>query len=125
MGIPVEVIMPGRPPLYCARVDICTVGLGRLLGAFTPSTICMSVYMSGEQAEGLAKELKVSRATIFNWTSRYKEQALEQSRREGINPKELEKQDKASLIVKLRALELENRRLRDKVVALLLKTGEI
>jgi transposase len=82
-------------------------------------------HLAGEQAEGLAKEHKVSRATIFNWTARYKEQALEQSRREGINPKELEKQDKATLVAKLQALELENRRLRDKVVALLLKTGEI
>jgi transposase len=82
-------------------------------------------HLAGEQAEGLAKEHKVSRATIFNWTARYKEQALEQSRREGINPKELEKQDKATLIARLQAVELENRRLKDKVVALMLKAGEI
>ncbi len=82
-------------------------------------------HMGGEQAEALAKEFKVSRATIFNWSMRYKEQVLEQARREGINPKELERQDKATLVAKVQSLELENRRLRDKVVALLLKSGEI
>jgi transposase len=82
-------------------------------------------HMAGERADTLATELKVSRATIFNWTAKYRADTLEQARRGEMTPKELERQDKSALVAQLEALKLENRRLREKVVALMLKSGEI
>jgi transposase len=76
----------------------------------------------GENAEALAKELEVSRATIYGWVAKYKKGVLDRSRRAGMSPIDADRADKAELIAHIEALELENRQLRDKLINMLLQT---
>ena len=81
--------------------------------------------LAGESADTLAKEYKVSRATLYNWTAAYKRQLLEQSTIADMSPREAETADKRVLMAENEALKLEVRKLRDKVVAMMIKAGEI
>jgi transposase len=79
----------------------------------------------GENAEALAKEFKVSRASVYGWVAKYKSNILAQSRRAGMAPRDAERADKAELIAQLGALELENKQLRDRLIAVMLKTDPL
>jgi transposase len=76
----------------------------------------------GENADELAKEFQVSRASIYGWVAKYKQGVLERSRRAGMAPVDADRADKADLIAHIQALELENKRLRDKLINMLLQT---
>ena len=76
----------------------------------------------GENAEALAKEFEVSRASIYGWVAKYKKGVLDRSRRAGMTPVDADRADKAELIAHVEALELENKRLRDKLINMLLQT---
>jgi transposase-like protein len=76
----------------------------------------------GENAEDLAKELEVSRASIYGWVAKYKKDVLARSRRAGMTPLDADRADKADLIAQIEALELENKQLRDKLINMLLQT---
>ena|SRR5579859_824660 len=82
-------------------------------------------HLAGEGADELAKECKVIRATIYNWVTAYKKALVERSKREGMTPRDAEIADKQTLIAELEQLRLENAKLRDKVVAMMIKAGEI
>jgi transposase-like protein len=82
-------------------------------------------HLAGESSLSLAKEYKVSRATFYLWVAKYKQQLLETNARKDMTPKEQEQTDKRTLIVQLQQLKLENTRLKNKVVAMMLKAGEI
>jgi transposase len=74
----------------------------------------------GENAEALAKEFKVSRASVYGWVTKYKNEILARSRRAGMAPLDADRADKAELIAELEALRLENKRLRDRVIEMML-----
>jgi transposase-like protein len=77
----------------------------------------------GENADALAKEFEVSRASIYGWVAKYKQDVLERSRRDGMSALDADRADKADLIAQIEALELENKRLRDRIIDMLLQTG--
>jgi transposase len=79
----------------------------------------------GENADVLAKEYEVSRASIYGWVAKYKQGVLERSRRDGMSNLDADRADKADLIAHIEALELENKRLRDRIIDMLLQTGAI
>jgi transposase-like protein len=78
----------------------------------------------GEVGVDLAKEHKISTATFYVWVKKYKEALLESSRH-GETSQDFERADKRTLIAELQQLRAENRRLRDKIVEVMLKSGEI
>jgi transposase len=82
-------------------------------------------YMDGEPVDGLAKEAGRARASFYLWVKKYKEELLEKSDRTGMSEKELEKSDKSKLIAQVQALKLENAKLRNKLVSLMIKAGEL
>lgn len=82
-------------------------------------------FMAGEQAVTLAKYYKISKPGFYLWVKKYKEQLLEKSKRQGMTPHDAEVSDKRTLIAEVQSLKLENHKLRDKVVALMIKAGEI
>jgi transposase-like protein len=75
-----------------------------------------------ENADELAKEYQVSRASIYGWVAKFKQNVLDRSRRDGMTPLDADRADKADLIAQIEALELENKRLRDTVINMLLQT---
>ena len=79
----------------------------------------------GESAVSLAKEYGVSRATVYNWIDLVQTKWLHEAEKSGASPQAIETADKRALLAKIRQLENENARLRSKVIALLIKTGEI
>jgi hypothetical protein len=79
----------------------------------------------GESADVLAKEFKVSRASVYGWVAKYKKDILARSRRAGMAPLDAAHADKAELIAQVEALELENKQLRDRVIAMMLKTDPL
>jgi transposase-like protein len=81
--------------------------------------------VGGESIVSLINEYGISRGTAYNWLARHREKMLDESTRAGASPATLEKAEKMSLRAKVAELENENRRLRNKVVALMLKAGEI
>jgi transposase len=82
-------------------------------------------YMAGEPVETLIKDADRSRAAFYLWVNKYKTDMLEQSRRGEMSDKELEKVDKSKLIAQLQALKLENTKLRNKVVSLMIRAGDL
>ncbi len=79
----------------------------------------------GEPVVALAKEYGVSRATLYNWIAAYERQLLDQAAKQGMSSQDAEVSDKRTLIAELQALRLENQKLRNKVVALMIKAGDI
>ena len=82
-------------------------------------------YMAGEPVTTLSKYYKISRPGFYLWVKKYKEDLLEKSKTAGMSPKDAEQADKRVLLIELEQARQENRKLRDKVVALMLKGGEI
>lgn len=81
-------------------------------------------FLDGESAAVLAKLYKISKAGFYLWVKRYKANILETSKRSGMNPRDVEISDKRTLVTEVEALRLENRKLRDKVVSLMMKAGD-
>lgn len=79
----------------------------------------------GESAVDLAQEYRVSRATIYNWVAAYERQLLERSEKQGMSTHDAELWDKRTLIAEIKRLKLENTKLKDKLVAMMIKAGEI
>lgn len=79
----------------------------------------------GESIKALCKHLKISRATAYNWLEQYKAELAQSAMRVGVNPKDLEKTAKQELIAQNEILQTENRKLRDRLVSLMVKHGEI
>lgn len=82
-------------------------------------------HMNGESAVVLAKLNKISKAGFYLWVKKYKQNLLEQSKRAGMTPADAEHSDKRTLIVELQALKEENQKLRNKVVSLMIKSGDM
>ncbi|MGO9988929.1 MAG: helix-turn-helix domain-containing protein [Steroidobacteraceae bacterium] len=80
-------------------------------------------HFSGEPVASLAKEYKVSRATAYVLIMQHKRKLLDEAQRAGVTS--LDKKDKTTLQAELIALRQENAKLRNKVVALMIKAGEI
>lgn len=78
----------------------------------------------GEQAVVLAKLYKISKAGFYLWVKKYKQDLLDKSRRAGLSPDQVQSSDKRTLVTEVEQLRLENRKLRDKVVSLMIKAGE-
>lgn len=76
-----------------------------------------------EPVSTLMKEYKVSKAGFYNWVAAYKTRILEQSRRAGMTPKDIDKSDKLNLMAELEAIKLENQKLRNRLVSILIKYG--
>lgn len=79
----------------------------------------------GESVVGLIKEYKVSRATAYNWIGRYRERAIEESKRQGKSPAAIEKVDKMALHAENVELRKEVRLLKEKLLNLMIKTKQI
>jgi transposase-like protein len=78
-----------------------------------------------ESVEALAKEYKISRATGYMWLRKHREQLLEQTMHEGMSPAAIEKSDKMTLIAQIAQLKIENAKLRNRVVSLMIKAGDL
>lgn len=81
-------------------------------------------FMDGEQATVLAKLYKISKAGFYLWVKKYKQDLLENSKRAGMSASDVALSDKRTLVTEVEQLRLENRKLRDKVVSLMMKSGE-
>jgi transposase len=79
----------------------------------------------GESVADLAKEYAVSRQTMYAWIESYRKKVMESANRAGKTPTQMEKESKVELVAKVQALTLENRKLLDKLFALMVKHKEI
>jgi transposase len=82
-------------------------------------------FMNGEQAVVLAKHYKISKPGFYLWVKKYKEELLRTSKTGDMTPHQAELSDKRTLIAEVQALKLENQKLRNKVVSLMIKSGEM
>ena len=82
-------------------------------------------YMAGEQATSLAKEAGVSKPGFYLWIQKHKQQILEQAKTAGMTPADAATADKRELLIELEQLRLENRKIREKLIAMMIKAGEI
>jgi transposase len=82
-------------------------------------------YMAGESVAVLAKRYKISKPGFYLWVQKYKQALLEQAERKDLKPKDAALVDKRVLIAEIQALKLENQKLRNKVVSLMVKHGEL
>lgn len=82
-------------------------------------------FMAGEQAVALAKEYKISKPGFYLWVSKYKRELLEKSKTVNMTPKDAATADKRTLLIEIDSLKLENRKLRDKVLDMMVKAGEL
>ena len=77
----------------------------------------------GEAVPVLCKYYGISRAGFYNWVNKYKERVLDASRKEGMTPAALKSSEKQELVIEVQSLRLENKRLRDRLVQMMLKYG--
>jgi hypothetical protein len=82
-------------------------------------------FMNGEQAVVLAKHYKISKPGFYLWVKKYKEDLLKSSRTGDMTPADAATADKRTLIAEVQALKLENQKLRNKVVSLMIKSGDL
>ena len=82
-------------------------------------------YLAGEDVNVLCKYYKVSRAGFYIWVRKYKAHILETDRRATMLPASLEAEDHATIVAQNKILRDENQRLRNKLVAMLLASGEL
>jgi transposase len=79
----------------------------------------------GEGVRPLAKAYKISVATGYLWLQRHRQKMLDKSFAAEMSPAALEKVAKSALVAELRALKLENAKLRNKIVSLMIKAGDL
>lgn len=78
-------------------------------------------HINGESAEALATEYGISKAGFYLWVRQFKQRVLE-------TPATLAATKEAKLeqlVVEVAALKEENRQLRNKVISLMIKAGEM
>ena len=82
-------------------------------------------HMAGESVAVLAKYYKISKPGFYLWVAKYKQALLESADRKALTPADAALTDKRVLIAEIQALKLENAKLRNKVVSLMVKHGEL
>lgn len=82
-------------------------------------------YMAGEPVTVLSKYYKISRPGMYLWIAKYKEDLLRKASKENMSPKDAATADKRILITENEALKAEVRKLRDKVISMMVKSGEL
>lgn len=80
---------------------------------------------TGMPVRSLAKQAHVSVPGFYNWIKAYKERLLEKSKTGNMSSKDMELAEKRNMMTELEQLKLENRALRDKVVAMMIKHHEL
>ncbi len=78
-----------------------------------------------ESVQAISKRLRVCRATVYTWIKKVKKAKLEIIKKSGMTPAAVEKADKRDLALENESLKAEVKKLRDKVLDLMLKCGEI
>ena len=82
-------------------------------------------FFAGEQATALAKEYKVSKPGLYQWAAKAKKEILEQQKQVNMSPEDVEHASKKVMAIELEQLWLENRKLRVRILAMMIKSGEI
>lgn len=93
-----------------------------------PETIDQAVKRYVEQGESvrvLAKYYKVAEPTIYLWVRKHQANASKQAKLENVSQGDLEKITRGDLAVKVKLLEKELRETREKLVARMIKLGEL
>jgi transposase len=83
-----------------------------------------------ESVDALAKEYRskgynVSRATGYMWVTKFRLRMIDEKMLAGGPPEKVEKAAKTELIALVAELKAENTKLRNKVIALMMKSGEL
>jgi transposase-like protein len=81
--------------------------------------------MTGEAVVTIAKEYKVSRAALYQWIAKARDRAATAARDREIGPNGRATEDRISKELRLKALEHENKQLKQKLFDLMLKHNEI
>jgi transposase-like protein len=79
----------------------------------------------GEGVAELAKEFGIARASGYLWLAKHRQKVVDESFRADMTAEAMAKQDKATLVAELVQLKQENMKLRNKVVSLMIKAGEL
>lgn len=79
----------------------------------------------GVPVRDLAKLAKVSVPGFYLWVSKAKAEMYEKSKRLGMSPVDIEKSDKQNMLYELDQVKMENTRLRERLMAVLIKHGEL
>lgn len=82
-------------------------------------------FMAGESAGVLAKFYRVSKPALYNWVSKYKRESLATAERKEMTPEQLKHVDRQQLVIENLALKEENAKLRNKVVSLMIRAGDL
>lgn len=82
-------------------------------------------HLAGESATVLSKYYKISKPGFYLWVQKYKDELLEKSKHQGMNPYDAEISDKRTLIAEIQALKQEVTKLRNRLVDNLVKHGEL
>lgn len=82
-------------------------------------------YLAGEPVSVLSKYYRVSRPGFYLWIAKYKEDLLKKASKENMSPKDAATSDKRVLMTENEALRAEVRKLRDKVIDMMVKSGEL
>ena len=82
-------------------------------------------YVQGDQVTVLAKEYKVSVPGMYLWIAKARDEAAEQVRRQAMSPGTVEIDKKVNVELQLKAVMVDNDRLRRKLLDLMIKSGEL
>jgi transposase len=82
-------------------------------------------HYDGEPVDALAKEYKISRATGYFWLMKHRTELLAANKDKDASPETLAKESKAVLVAEIQALKLENQKLRNRLVSLMVETGKL
>lgn len=85
----------------------------------------VEAYLSGENVNSLAKRYKMSRAGMYLWIRKAREDAAAAAHRLDVGSKGIEQEKKISDRLKVKGLEQENRELKQKLFELLVKHKEL
>lgn len=82
-------------------------------------------YLAGEPVTVLSKYYKISRPGFYLWVSKYKAEMLKKASQVNMTEADAKTADKRVLITENQALKAEVRKLRDKVLDMMIKAGEL
>lgn len=82
-------------------------------------------YLEGEDVNTLARDYKMSRAGMYIWIRKARENAATAHRSAEIGPKGVESEARISKDLRLKACESEVRALKQKLFELMLETGKL
>lgn len=85
----------------------------------------VELYTKGEPVDSLAKQFKISRAGLYLWIKRAKQEATAQQRLSDIGEKGVETEKRISKDLELKALKADNERLRRALFDLMVKHKEL